>query len=154
MVKMLLIFNLIRKTANELEASSEWIFSCLDDEDGKEALKTATRIFITEIKRLARGPEYEVIESPNTMTWDEAMAWAASIGDGWGLPSYSNRLNFKKNISQDGQYWIGQKNKAEYFYGQGFIFRTTSCGIGSEDPNKKNYACAIRELPRKTWQLA
>lgn len=152
-MKIVSIVNLIRNTANNLNVSVEQFFSYLDSEYGKEALKTATRIFIEEINRLHKGLEYEVIEASETMTWDEAVAWAASIGNGWRLPLYKDLLNFKEQLSQGEKYWLGQKDASFYSEGYGLIFWKTSSGIGSEDTITKNHVCMIRELPQKTWQL-
>lgn len=142
-IRLLTILNLIRETAKEQEWSIEGFFSLLDRETGKEALKTATRIFLQEEERL-RKHYFEMLEAHKTMSFEEANKWAESyLADGWRVPTTDDTRSLDSLFVTEDFYWLAE----------GWAVSQKSGGLHSSRRGEKRRACVIRELPPKTWQL-
>jgi hypothetical protein len=155
--KLFAILNLIRKTANEQGWSIEGMFSLLDDENGKEALKTATRVWLQEESRL-RIVEIEMIEASEPMSHSEALKWAEQYkSDGWRFPTKKDYggphqgIHLQKYFSHnDNKYWLLEGWSVDK-HTAGLYGVSRRCTCDKTPPLRR--ACVIRELPKKTWQL-
>jgi len=121
-----------------------------------ELAAIGTKMHGGEFKGIARGengePDAFLIAldatPPNDepLTWNEAMKWAESLGDGAQLPSRAEAALDSKNTGSsreyNGWYWLRTQNSSGYAYVQNFE------GGNQDDALKDNTsrARAVRRL--------
>ena len=91
--------------------------------------------------------EWQEDAPENPMTWDEAIEYAKSLGDGWRLPTrgelcdaYDNFIDgFKKNNYWSSSTYAQGTNLAwlVYFY---------DGGVGDDDKTNDGYVRCVREI--------
>ena len=98
------------------------------------------------------GLPYALLVSPvrpdDDLEWDAANTWAASLGDGFRLPSRPEGATLYANNEQLGEvafepewHWLNEQRSSHNAWFQGF-------GDGSQDDDPKDYECRARAVRR------
>lgn len=106
-------------------------------------------IFVREIKE----PKLEWQSNPpdNLMTWDEAMSYAKSLGDGWRLPTVEElkeAYDNKVEGFQSSYYWSSSTyaQNTSYVWFVHFYYRY----VGVYNKTTNYYVRCVRDIPKET----
>lgn len=113
-------------------------------------------IFVREIEE----PKLEWQSNPpdNLMTWDEAMSYAKSLGDGWRLPTIEELKYAYNNVQgfQSSYYWSSSTYAQDINDAWGVNFSYGYVNYGSKADSL--YVRCVRDIPKETvrepfWEI-